>query len=356
MTTPSFASRISGGWIGKSVGGTLGIPAEGRMERLSYTFYNPIPTSAPPNDDLELQLVWLHLLETRGVNLTQRDLADGWLAHIHYMWDEYGCCRWNLRRGVPAAEAGTFENPFASGMGSPIRSEIWAAVSGGDAGLAERYAALDASLDHGVEGIVGKVFFAGMQGRVLAGVAVEEALRESVSKLDAATDTAAVLLIVLRNYDSGVEAWACRDRLLAAHDSENFTHAPLNVALTAWALFYGKGDFKDSILLAVNGGYDPDCTGATVGATLGMVSGEEGIPRRWRDPIGDVLLIGPGIQGIDAPRTLTELTRRTVAIAEQIRQSGATVGAVPNPVGSISVADLPGTIQVSPLGSTAFIS
>lgn len=32
-------------------------------------------------------LVWLHLPESRGFSITQRDFADAWLKHIHYMWD-----------------------------------------------------------------------------------------------------------------------------------------------------------------------------------------------------------------------------------------------------------------------------
>src|SRR5690606_1158969 len=113
--------------------------------------------SAPPNDDLELQLVWLHLVETHpSATLTQSDFAEAWLRHIHYMWDEYGRLRWNLRRGVPVEAVGTFENWFHAGMGSPIRSEIWACLFPGDPDSAAHYSALDASLDHGVEGIAGE--------------------------------------------------------------------------------------------------------------------------------------------------------------------------------------------------------
>jgi len=86
------------------------------MERLHFSFYETVPTIAPPNDDLELQLVWLHLAEKAGSSLTQADFARAWLDHIHYMWDEYGRCRWNLRRGVPVENADTFENYFVSGM------------------------------------------------------------------------------------------------------------------------------------------------------------------------------------------------------------------------------------------------
>ena len=98
------------------------------MERLHYSFYDPVPTSAPPNDDLELQLVWLDLVERSSGPLTQEHFAQAWLQNIHYMWDEYGRCRWNLRRGVPITAVGTYENWFESGMGSPIRSEIWATL------------------------------------------------------------------------------------------------------------------------------------------------------------------------------------------------------------------------------------
>ena len=89
----NLEQKILGCWLGKSIGGTLGLPTEGKMERQHLTFFDPVPTVAPPNDDLELQLVWLHLVENNGRRLTKGDLARGWIDHIHYMWDEYGRCR-----------------------------------------------------------------------------------------------------------------------------------------------------------------------------------------------------------------------------------------------------------------------
>ena len=348
LAPPSLASRFYGCWLGKSVGGTLGIPAEGVQERLHLTFYDPVPTEAPPNDDLELQLVWLHLLETTGLNLTQQDFADAWREHIHYMWDEYGRTRWNLRRGVPLPEIGTWENPFHAGMGSPIRSEIWACVAGGSADIAARYAALDASLDHGPEGIAGEVYFAVLQTLVLAGGDVQAALRQAADWIDPRTETARALALVGESYGAGTETWACRDLLIRAHGSDNFTHAPLNVGLTVWALLYGAGDFEKSILLAVNGGYDTDCTGATVGATLGLHLGQDGIPARWVAPIGDGVAVGPGIVGIRAPRTLGELTDRTLALAETLAKSPPVLSVPAPAAGNVRLADLPGTLELRP--------
>ena len=354
LVPPSLTSRVFGCWLGKSIGGTLGLPAEGKMDRLHYTFYDPVPTIAPPNDDLELQLVWLHLLEThKDSTLTQQDFADAWLNHLHYMWDEYGRCRWNLRRGVPVSAVGTFENNFVSGMGSPIRSEIWACIFPGDPASAAYYAALDASLDHGVEGIAGEVLFAVMQSLVAAGTPVAEAIFSALTRIPADSETARALILVANAHKRGVPVWDARKDLLAKHGNDNFTHTPLNVALTIWALLYGEGDFEKSILLAVNGGYDTDCTAATVGATIGLAIGTEAIPDRWRQPIGEGVFIGSGIVGIRAAASLGELTDRTVALIGKLKtKTWAELDWSPV-IPSVDLATLPGTITLRPLDGSA---
>lgn len=349
----SLANRIQGCWVGKSIGGTLGLPAEGRTERLHYTFYDPVPTHAPPNDDLELQLVWLHMVENANRVLTQADFANAWIQHIHYMWDEYGRCRWNLRRGVPIEHVGTFENPFTSGMGSPIRSEIWACLFPGDPSSAAYYAALDASLDHGTEGIAGEVLFAVLQSLVASGTPIEEALVSALNHIAASSETARAVELVRAASDDGMKPWTCWQKLLRHHGNENFTHAPLNVALTTWALLYGEGDFEKSILLAVNAGYDTDCTAATVGATLGLTLGAQAIPSRWSDPLGEAVTIGPGILGIHAPKTLTELTRRTIALIGRLeRKTGSLPSIITSPP---DLANLPGTIFLKPHANGAAV-
>jgi len=345
---PTLKSRILGCWMGKSIGGTLGLPYEGVMERLHLAFYDPVPTVAPPNDDLELQLVWLHLVENGGTTLTQAHFAQAWLDHIHYMWDEYGRTRWNLRRGVPVASVGSFENPFHAAMGSPIRSEIWACLFPGDPDSAAHYAALDASLDHGTEGIAGEVLFAAMQSEVAAGKTVENAITLALRYIPTESETARAIAFVLESHRSGVADWDCWKELLARHGNENFTHAPLNVALTIWALWYGGGDFEKSILLAANGGYDTDCTAATVGATLGFMFGTEGIPTRWIEPIGEAVLVGAGIRDISAPTTLTELTERTMALIGKLERK-IWDGAFWNiSIPPVDLGNLPGTISITP--------
>ncbi len=351
-TDLSLKERVYGCWLGKSIGGTIGLPAEGDVGPLNFTYYDPVPTSAPPNDDLELQLVWLHLLEQKGLALTQEDLAQAWLEHIHYMWDEYGRCRWNLRRGVPAAAVGSFENWFGAGMGSPIRSEIWACVCAGKPDAAAAYARLDASLDHSLEGIEGEVYLAVMQSLVLAGVPLRQAMEEAMSFIDSTSETAQGLAQALRLYGDCVPAWDAYAQITQLHKHDNFTHAPLNLSLIGWALAYGEGDFDSSLLLGTNCGYDTDCTAATVGATMGMLLGAEAIDERWTSPIGDGVYVGQGIQGIRAPDTLGELTERTMRMHESFVQRSHHALPVVKQAPKVDLGSLPGTVSLLPFGAT----
>lgn len=143
--------------------------------------------------------------------------------------------------------------------------------------------------------------------------------------------------------------WEAREQLLAKHGNNNFTHTPLNVGLTIWALLYGRGDFEKSILLAVNGGYDTDCTAATVGATIGLALGSESIPDRWRQPIGEGVFIGAGIIGIRAAESLGELTDRTLALIGKLKpKTWADLDWSPA-IPAVDLATLPGTFFLSPL-------
>lgn len=347
----ALESKIHGCWMGKSIGGTLGLPVEGLLGPLSLTFYDPVPTIAPPNDDLELQLVWLSIIERSHGTLTASDFAKGWLDHIHYMWDEYGRCRWNLRRGISPQAAGAFENWFESGMGSPIRSEMWACLFPENPESAGYYAGLDASLDHGVEGIAGEVFFAVMQSHLASGMAIPAAIASALKVIPGRSETAHAIALVVEDFEGGIEAWESRRRLLHSYSHENFTHAPINVAIAVWALLHGDGDFEKSILLSTNAGYDTDSSTATVGASLGLAFGLEKIPGKWRDPIGEGVFVGPGIRDLDdAPKTLGELTRRVIAQIGKLEEK--TLADVPwTPAVLPALEKLPGTIFMHPKGA-----
>ncbi len=50
---------------------------------------------------------------------------------------------------------------------------------------------------------------------------------------------------------------------------------------------------------------------------LGIIGGTAGIPKRWSDPVGTAIKLHPFTRFLKAPKDLTELTARTVALAEK---------------------------------------
>ena len=62
-----------------------------------------------------------------------------------------------------------------------------------------------------------------------------------------------------------------RQRILDHYYVSNFTDVSLNTAFNVLGLLAGEGDFGKSLCIAVNCGNDTDCTGATLGAPLGIL-------------------------------------------------------------------------------------
>ena len=62
LSLETYRKKLRGCFIGKAVGGTLGMPMEGHLETKPFTFYDPVPTGMVANDDLDLQVVWLECL------------------------------------------------------------------------------------------------------------------------------------------------------------------------------------------------------------------------------------------------------------------------------------------------------
>ena len=92
MNREEYRDKVLGCWTGKNIGGTLGAPMEGKRDIFDVTFYTQDLKGHPaPNDDLDLQLVWLRAIEDNGLyRVDERILGEYWLRFITGPWNEYG--------------------------------------------------------------------------------------------------------------------------------------------------------------------------------------------------------------------------------------------------------------------------
>ena len=311
-----YRKRVMGCWLGKAIGGTLGMPHEGKTGPLNLTFYDPVPTGALPNDDLDLQVVWLVLMQHYGIHMNRRQMGEGWLDHVEFPWDEYGAARANFSRGIFAPASGHQTNFFGNCMGSPIRSEIWACLAPGDPELACRLAYEDAIQDHDGEGIWGEQFFAAVESAAFVIRDRDELIKIGLAVIPPASRTAKAVKATIGWYNQTRDWRTVYQNIMRELSHVNFTDAPQNIAITVLGWLAGK-DFGDAICTAVNCGQDADCTGATLGSILGIID-PDAIPDNWKKPISNELILSNAIKGINPPRTLEALTDLTAAFAEQM--------------------------------------
>jgi hypothetical protein len=53
-----------------------------------------------PNDDMDIQIVWLEALQERGIWIESDDLAEFWQDRCWYNFCEYGVFLNNFQRGI----------------------------------------------------------------------------------------------------------------------------------------------------------------------------------------------------------------------------------------------------------------
>ncbi len=318
MEIENYRKKVMGCWLGKAVGGTLGMPYEGMDGPFDLDFYDPVPTGMVPNDDLDLQVVWACLLdqqENPEVNLTL--FSEAWKNNIGFPWDEYGACIRNLREGIAPPLSGPYDNWFINGMGAAIRSEIWACLAPGNPALAAAYAYEDACLDHAEQGLWAEVWLAAMEAAAFVETDIRTIVKIGFEHIPADAEIRSAIEDTYQWWEDSNDWKTVRLQILEKYGHENFTNVTENMAFTLLALLDGDGDFSRTICTANNCGKDTDCTAATVGALLGILN-PDGIDEKWLAPIGRDLVLSREIVGIEPPDSLDAFTDLVLDLRERL--------------------------------------
>ena len=345
LNEAEFRDRVYACWLGKSIGGTLGVPLEGQQAMHHLTFFDPVPTEPSANDDLDLQLLWLKALEEQGPRLNARQLGEYWLSFVPVDWNEYGVGKANMRDGFLPPMSGQFRNErWRDSNGAWIRSEIWACVAPGCPALAARYAFEDACVDHGTaEGTYAELFTAAIESAAFVESDRDRLIEIGLSYIPPDCAVATSIRAALAAREQGLDLTAAREAVVQASASTGWFMAPQNVAFVILGWLYGEGDYGKALCAAVNCGDDTDCTGATIGSLLGILHGTKGIPDEWRRPVGEAIR-NVAIGGFPPPADLRELTDRTVRMAKVVlteRGAGVEISADrPSDVSGVSASGL----------------
>jgi hypothetical protein len=111
LNEAEFRDKVLACWLGKNIGGTLGMPFEGKTDVNDLTFYTNLKEGEPAaNDDLDLQILWLKAMEENQARVDAYTLGQYWLKYVPVDWNEYGIGKANLARGLMPPLSGEFGN------------------------------------------------------------------------------------------------------------------------------------------------------------------------------------------------------------------------------------------------------
>lgn len=340
-TTPAipwstYRDRVYGCWLGKSVAGTLGAPYEGWKGEFSFVFDPRAVATMAPNDDLDLQVLWLEVLERTGVAVTSDDLAEAFSAQCPYAPGEYASFKKNWARGIHPPYSGSFNNRYyINGMGCPIRSEIWACICPAQPDLAASYAGIDGVLDHAGDSVHFERYFAAIEAEAFRCDDLPDLLERNRRFLPDGSRARRLVDDALA-WSRQLTDWrAVRHLILRDYGHPDCTNAYQNIGFTILALMHGGGDFIRTAMTALNCGFDTDCSCATAGAVLGTMLGAAELQRRHGFPDTSFTL---GVR-------CTRRSNRLEDLAEDTCRAGL---AVARHHGGVFIADAPADVAPLP--------
>lgn len=272
----TYYDKVYGCWLGKCICGTIGAPYEGMKQYIPLDYTPELFKEMLPNDDLDLQVLWLEALERRGAAVDTRDLAALFSEKNIYWPGEYAWFKKNYDRGIQPPYTAIYENDFYfEGMGCPIRGEIWGMIYPGNPDAAADICEIDGSLDH----YGNSVYFERFWSSMVAAAFFESDIRRllDIGLAHMPTDCRARRLVedVIAWCDSETDPHRIMGRILAGYGHKDCTNSFQNMGIIVMALLLGGGDIVESTMLAVRQGFDTDCTAGNVGALLGAVLGAE---------------------------------------------------------------------------------
>lgn len=343
----TYRDKVKACFLGKNIGGTMGAPFEGKRGIIDVDYYtHDLSKGVLPNDDLDLQLVWLAAAQRYGKALNADILAEYWLGYIVADWSEYGVAKNNMRAGLPVGIANRYHNRHKDSCGCFIRSEIWACLAPGRPEIAVKYAYEDGVIDHADDGLYGEIFCAAVESAAFAESNIRKLVDIGLSYIPSDSGIALGIKAAIESYEKGLTWKEAYKKImqtvpggfglyLGQYVGEKDDEipegtlgydAPSNVAIAVMSVLYAEGDFSKAVCIATGCCEDSDCTAGTAGALMGIIGGCVSIDEKWLVPIGDEIKTVSVDrskklpEGTMLPGTVTELTDRIVRLMPTFMQ------------------------------------
>lgn len=336
--------QIYGAWLGRAAGCLLGKPVEGwpkaRIDKYLkdqnidiLDNYLPFDETVlpevhkvstrgninfmPRDDDMDYVIIGLLALEKRGIKTSARTIANTWVDRLPFnvVYTAEECAYRNFVNSIWPPLSGTHRNPFREWIGAQIRADVFGYVTPGLPEIGAKLAFNDASISHDKNGIYGEMFVAAMLSAAFKLESVKEIINAGLAEIPENCRLAEAVKDTM-HWCETLPTWELVwEKINESVGHYHGVHTINNAALVVMGLYFGEDDFEKGIVSTVRGGWDTDCTGATVGSILGLRLGAKNLPSKWISPLNDRL---KSVVRDENDNKISELAKRTLSVAATI--------------------------------------
>ena len=320
--TDTLKEKILGAWYGRICGCLLGKPCEGTRYgeltqflkdsdnypmhryicRSDIKYKSTIRTSclademefAPWDDDTNYVVLAQQLIEQYGRDFTPRNVIIAWQEKqsLTSYFTAEKVALVNFTNNYQPPVSAIYKNPYREWIGAQIRGDYFGYINPGDPEMAAEMAWRDASISHVKNGIYGEMFVSAMLACAAVTDNIKDVIFGGLAEIPATSRLYEAIVRLVERFDRGIskeDAFADIHATWNDNDGHDWCHTISNALVVVASLLYGEYDYGKSICMAVETGFDTDCTGATVGSVLGMLLGEKGIGEEWKAPTHGIL-------------------------------------------------------------------
>jgi len=289
-----FREKIKAAWVSQLIGAAMGTQVEGyTSENLFEAFGEVRDYIREPNtynDDITFELALLESFEKYGYNIKSRDIALEWVGYVPSGWSAEEIALRNIKSGIMPPESGSYNNPFNEWIGAQMRGAICGMLAPGDPKLAAELAWKDGEVSHISNGILGEVLNAVMTSLAFVEKDVKKIVETAVNIIPKDSEYYSVVKFALdkcKESNSWQEALeVCEER----YKKYNWIHTYPNACAEIIALWFGQGDYEETLYIVTMSGIDVDCNAAQIMPIIGIQKGMKNIPERLIHPAFDKLI------------------------------------------------------------------
>ncbi len=289
-------------------------PAEGKTGKVGC----PLSTREKiafmeSDDDIRYTVIGQIVFREVGPNFTTFDMMRQWIGKLPYgmvctaetqaylnfcrryqnhmqMWRR-SAAEWD--KEIDWLWNATYQNSYREWIGAQIRADHFGYAAPGNMALAADFAFRDARMSHVKNGIYGEMFVAAMIAAAFIHDDPQQIVEAGLTEIPATSRLYAemkqTIEICRRHQYKAASFEAALDDIYKLLGHYNAVHTNNNAAIVVAALLLGRHDLEKVITIAVMGGWDTDCNGATAGSIAGAMLGAKRLPQKWIAPLHDTL-------------------------------------------------------------------